>query len=228
MLWKGVYHDFSTKKASAPLTHTKGLCPLDPHGGRCPLDPRGSFTPPNDLPWRHPCISFMGGGGCETRLTPAGCTPRQRKIHSQSTQDTFCILVSPTCRPYVVVAYGVFRKLLIINYDDYVKNFDFVILHSPCFKCPCTTPRKSIFLVFSSQQNWRTNPEQFNFLPSFISQMLPNITKQTNNYSLKIKFILLLTNNWKTKNVFIYIFILIRHVAICIARLFLNYWILVM
>ena len=50
VLWKGFYHDFSTKKASASggfaLTPTKGLCPMDP---------RGSFALPNDLPWRRPC-----------------------------------------------------------------------------------------------------------------------------------------------------------------------------
>ena len=43
MLWKGFYHDFSTKKASAsggfPLTPTKGLCPLHPRRGCCLLDP---------------------------------------------------------------------------------------------------------------------------------------------------------------------------------------------
>ena len=53
VLWKGFYHDFSTKKASA------GLFPLDPRRGRCPLDPQGSFAPPpNDLPWRRPCFGW--------------------------------------------------------------------------------------------------------------------------------------------------------------------------
>ena len=48
VFWKGFYHDFSTKKASASggfLIPTKELCPLDP---------RGSFAPPSDLPWRRP------------------------------------------------------------------------------------------------------------------------------------------------------------------------------
>ena len=49
VLWKGFYHNFSTKKASASGDYapdpTKGLCPLDPRRGRCPLDPRGSFAP---------------------------------------------------------------------------------------------------------------------------------------------------------------------------------------
>ena len=35
LLWKGFYHDFSTKEASAS----------DPHQGACPLAPRGSFAP---------------------------------------------------------------------------------------------------------------------------------------------------------------------------------------
>ena len=56
MLWKGFYHDFSTKKASAsgasPPDPHQGVLPLDPHRGHCPLDPRGSFALPNDLPWR--------------------------------------------------------------------------------------------------------------------------------------------------------------------------------
>ena len=48
VIWKGFYHNFSAKKASASggFAPTKGLCPLDP---------RGSFALPNDLPWRHPC-----------------------------------------------------------------------------------------------------------------------------------------------------------------------------
>ena len=37
VLWKGFYHDFSTKKASA----SGG----EPCRGRCPLDPQGSFAP---------------------------------------------------------------------------------------------------------------------------------------------------------------------------------------
>ena len=59
VLWKGFYHDFSTKEASAlrglrPLTPTKGFCPLDPCWGRCPLDPRGSFPPPPPPPAIYP------------------------------------------------------------------------------------------------------------------------------------------------------------------------------
>ena len=62
VLWKGFYHDFSTKKASASgaWPQTKGLCPLDPHRGRCPLDHQGSFAPPNDLPWRRPWLHNLG------------------------------------------------------------------------------------------------------------------------------------------------------------------------
>ena len=45
VLWKGFYHDFSTKKASA-LTTTKELCPLDPRRGHCPWTPDVPSPPP--------------------------------------------------------------------------------------------------------------------------------------------------------------------------------------
>ena len=55
VLWKGFYHDFSTKKASASGDFTKGICFLDPRQREAlPPDPWGSFAPLNDLPWRHP------------------------------------------------------------------------------------------------------------------------------------------------------------------------------
>ena len=55
VLWKGFYHDFSTKKASAsggfaPWPPPRSAAPWPPHWGCCPLDARGSFIPPNDLP----------------------------------------------------------------------------------------------------------------------------------------------------------------------------------
>ena len=48
MLWEGSYHDFSTKKVSAP----RGSAPPGPLSEGLPLDPRGTFAPSNDLPWR--------------------------------------------------------------------------------------------------------------------------------------------------------------------------------
>ena len=52
VLWKGFYHDFNTKKASASgATPTKGLCPLDP---------RGSFAPLTIYPSAAPDINHEG------------------------------------------------------------------------------------------------------------------------------------------------------------------------
>ena len=50
VLWKGFYHYFSTKKASASggfasLTPTKGLCPLDPPPGALPPGPEVPSPP---------------------------------------------------------------------------------------------------------------------------------------------------------------------------------------
>ena len=45
VLWKGFYHDFSTKKASASPDPHQGALSLDPRQWRCPLDSRGSFAP---------------------------------------------------------------------------------------------------------------------------------------------------------------------------------------
>ena len=42
VFWKGFYHNFSTKKASASGGE---LCPLDPRRGRCPLDPEDPLPP---------------------------------------------------------------------------------------------------------------------------------------------------------------------------------------
>ena len=41
MLWKGFYHDFSTKKASA-----SGASPPDPHQGALPPGPLPGALPP--------------------------------------------------------------------------------------------------------------------------------------------------------------------------------------
>ena len=50
--WKGFYHDFSTKKASA----SGGFAPWPPPRSSAPGPPRFLCPPPpNDLPWRCPC-----------------------------------------------------------------------------------------------------------------------------------------------------------------------------
>ena len=51
VLWKGFYHNFSTKKGFSfrelrPLTPTKGLCPLDPRRGTAPWTPKVPSPPP--------------------------------------------------------------------------------------------------------------------------------------------------------------------------------------
>ena len=91
MLWKGFYHNFSTKKASASggLNPTKGLCPLVPRWGHCPLDPQGP-SPPNDLPWCRPWgrqhfLRKAAAPGCPHRVRHpvsiklTGCTPILQK-----------------------------------------------------------------------------------------------------------------------------------------------------
>ena len=50
MLWKGFYHNSSTKKASA----SGGFAPPDPHQGALPPGPPRFLFPPNYLPWRCP------------------------------------------------------------------------------------------------------------------------------------------------------------------------------
>ena len=47
MLWKGFYHDFSTKKA--PWSPPRDSAPWTPDGGAA-LDPKCSLAPPNDFP----------------------------------------------------------------------------------------------------------------------------------------------------------------------------------
>ena len=59
VLWKGFYHNFSSKKASAsggfaPWSPPRGSAPWTPTGGAAP-GPRGSFAP-LDLSWRRPCL----------------------------------------------------------------------------------------------------------------------------------------------------------------------------
>ena len=51
VLWKGFYHDFSTKKASA----SGGFAPWPPPRGSAPWTPEVP-SPPKDLPWRLPWI----------------------------------------------------------------------------------------------------------------------------------------------------------------------------
>ena len=62
VLWKGFYHDFSTKKASA----SGGFAPLTPTKGLCSLDPRGSFAPltiyPGATPVCHADFKMKGLG----------------------------------------------------------------------------------------------------------------------------------------------------------------------
>ena len=48
VLWKGFYHNFSTKKASAP----RGIAPWTPEVP----------SPPNDLPWCRPCARALRSG----------------------------------------------------------------------------------------------------------------------------------------------------------------------
>ena len=55
VLWKGLYHDFSTKKGSS----FKGASSPDPHQGALPLGPQRFLRPPNDLPWRRSCSPYV-------------------------------------------------------------------------------------------------------------------------------------------------------------------------
>ena len=63
MLWKGFYHDFSTKKASAlggftPWPPPRGSATWTPTRGSAPWTPEVYFAPPpNDLPWRRPWVN---------------------------------------------------------------------------------------------------------------------------------------------------------------------------
>ena len=63
VLWKGFYHDFSTKNASAsggfaPSPPSRGSAPWTPTRGAAPWTPEVP-SPPNDLPWRRPCYNYM-------------------------------------------------------------------------------------------------------------------------------------------------------------------------
>ena len=64
-VWKGFYHDFSTKKASAsgsfaPDPHQGALPPGPPPGALHPGPPTEVPLPPppNDLPWGRPCLKI--------------------------------------------------------------------------------------------------------------------------------------------------------------------------
>ena len=137
MLCKGFYHDFSTKKASAsgafaPWPPPRGSAPGPPPGSAAPWTPELPLPPPNNLPWRRPCLESITTYWMERIWFPLLCIWKKQGCPSGSSKKSCknVFFFHNRCTYVMWIGYQITFKIGLKGYDFLIGDLTYSGLFS--------------------------------------------------------------------------------------------------